>query len=127
MQPGDVFTVEPWPFVLEDYNAPLDDEDARIVHNAKSWRPGIRHELVYPDGGQAVADGLGAMLVNVIDVHRLPRPYPARVFFTRQWRAPDGNVFGKRRLLIRSVGEFTKMLRGYRDLHDVSLPEMEEA
>lgn len=126
MKPGDVFTVEPWPFVLEDYNEPLDDEDARGVHAVKSWRPGVRHELVHYDG-QAVADGLGTMLVKVIDVHRLPHPYPARVFFTRQWRDPDGNVFGKRRLLIRSVGEFTKMLRGYRDLHDVSLPEMEEA
>lgn len=83
----------------------------------QSWRPGVRWVQVYDDS-EAEAEGIGAMLLTVIDVHK-PGRFPARVFFTRQWRDPDGKVFGKGGLRITTVPAFLRRTKGY--MHEFEL------
>lgn len=106
---GAVFTVE-YPFcrdVFETY-----DNDGPI--REKTWRPGVRHELVAPDGATATQmDGLGAQILTVVSVHK-PGRFPTRVFYTRKWRTPEGKEFGKSALRIKTLHAFKTLLAGYR-------------
>ena len=114
MTPGDTITVENWPFVLEEVELPPDDPEADSFVTVKSWRPGCNIDDGGPeDSGEYVADGIGAMLLTIISTHR-PGRYPERVFYVRQWRDPDGKVFGKTSLRVLSRWAFTRMARGYR-------------
>lgn len=114
---GQVIEVAGYPFVRTVYHGC----DADGEFQTDGWRPGVKFE-----SGEdlcdhaAVADGLGAMLLTVVSVHK-PGDFPERVFFTRQWRDPDGNVFGKtRRLLTRSAAGLTNLCRGYRHHFEVA-------
>ena len=101
------------------------DEDGPT--SEPTWRPGIRWET-YGDGewqeSQAEADGIGRVLYTVVDLHKLPRPFPPRVFFTRKWVSPDGKTFGKGALRIMTAEAFRRRLTGYR-VHGVHFPEIE--
>jgi hypothetical protein len=103
----------PYPFVLEDVALPPDDPEGNDYRTVKSWRPGVRFEPCGPDDTYAVADGVGAMILREISRHR-PGRYPTRVFFTRQWRSPDGKSFGKGRLHVMSAQHFSRLCNGYR-------------
>jgi hypothetical protein len=65
------------------------------------------------------ADGLGAMLLEVVQVVKLPGGFAPRVFYVRRWRDPDGKVFGKRRCRVTTTSAFAKLMKGYR--HDFYL------
>lgn len=93
----------PWPF----YRAKLDDQFESW------WIPG--HEVGYDQHGneRRCADGMGEMTLTVVHVCDLPKPYRPRVFFTRQFRAPDGRLFGKRGLCVAGIAAFTRMAAGY--------------
>lgn len=119
---GAVYTV-PFPFVREEVELPPDDPEATTMAKVMSWRPGVRFEARHDDT-EAVADGMGAMLLTVVDVHK-PGRFPTRVFFTRQWRDPDGKVFGRTNLRIMTLDAFRRRQRGY--MHDFSLEEAREA
>lgn len=117
LKAGDVFSV-PYPYCRETVELPPDDPEATEMAQVQSWRPGVFTES---DGGydvQSAADAMGAMLLTVIDVHK-PGRFPARVFFTRQWRDPDGKVFGKSVLRITTVPAFLRRTKGY--MHDFYL------
>lgn len=75
--------------------------------NELSWKPGVEFET-YVDDSYAVCHGVGAVTYTVIDVHKLPRPYPSRVFYTRLWTSPDGRTFGKKNLLNTTVSAFRR-------------------
>lgn len=106
------------PFIRTTYT----DFDDNGPFEAKTWAPGVRMEHVYPDDSEAVADGLGAQLFSVVSVHK-PGRYPTRVFYTRQWRDPQGKVFGNHALRMKTLGSFRNMLAGYR--HDFRLVSAE--
>jgi hypothetical protein len=116
IEAGAVFTV-PYPYSREEVELPPDDPEATCLVTVNSWRPGVRWVQVYDDS-EAEAEGIGAMLLTVIDVHK-PGRFPARVFFTRQWRDPDGKVFGKGGLRITTVPAFLRRTKGY--MHDFEL------
>lgn len=86
-----------------------------------TWRPGTRQhatEFSY----WTEADAMGEMILTVVSIHR-PGDYPTRVFFTRRWKDPDGKIFGKQKLQVKSKAAFKRMLRGYR--HEYTLPDLE--
>lgn len=110
--PGAEFTV-PYPFVRSDY-APSDmDYETVFGWTLGNWDPGTRERFVPPDSSEAVADAMGAMVLNVVSVHRPALRYPARVFYTRKWRDPDGRTFGKRGLRIKTMGAFRRLATGF--------------
>lgn len=102
-----------YPFVLEDVELPPDDPEATQMAKVKSWRPGVKWEQddEYSDAA-ACADAFGEMLLTVVDVHK-PGRFPTRVFYTRQWKDPNGRVFGKGGLRITTLERFRRISRGY--------------
>lgn len=113
---GQVIEV-PYPFIWEDYHG----LDADGPFTKKSWQPGVHNVMVYPDECEAVADGLGAQILTVVSVHK-PGRFPARVFFTRTWRDPDGKKFGKGKCRVMTVEAFRRRARGYREEFTVASP-----
>jgi hypothetical protein len=114
---AETYSVE-YPFVREtvelfDYDGPTKTE---------TWRPGVRHEPDGFDGAISVADAHGEMLLTVESIHR-PGRFPERIFYTRQWKDPDGKLFGKGSLRITTTVAFRRMLAGYR--HDYEKPNAE--
>lgn len=118
---GEVFEV-PYPFVRDTYHGIEQDEEGEGWHEVAlpSWKPGTRSEYTgAPDGDTgSVADAMGAQILTVISLHR-PGKYPERVFFTRQWRDPDGKVWGKTKLRITTRGAFSALCAGYRHSFDL--------
>lgn len=114
---GLLFTV-PHPFIREEVSLPPDDPEAKGLHLVMSWRPGVRSEACAPDDFEFVADGMGAQILTVVSEHK-PGRYPARIFYTRQWRSPAGKLFGKPALRIKTRQAFLRLVKGYR--HDYRL------
>jgi len=85
----------------------------------KTWRPGVEFDTDNQGNTSAAADGIGAAIFTVVDIHR-PGKFPARVFFTRQWRDPDGKTFGKGKLHIMTAQAFKRRLRGYMHEYELS-------
>lgn len=77
------------------------------------WRPGCRNEQVSPDDFGFFADAIGTQIITVVSIHR-PGSYRTRVFYTRRWRDPDDNEFGRESLRVTSIGTFRKIIAGYR-------------
>lgn len=105
---GQTFEV-PYPFIIEE----VELCDGGGFYTEKSWRPGVRYEAIGPEDSEAIADGIGKQLITVVSQHK-PGNFPKRYFYLRQWQAPSGKVFGKRRLLVASAGGFRSLIRGYR-------------
>lgn len=99
-----------YPFVRESIT--LDDEDGSQVR--ESWRPGCVHEFE-ENRRSSWAHGVGLMILFVVSKFK-PGKYPERVFYTRQWRDPDGKTFGKAKLRITTTTNFRSLCAGYR--HD---------
>jgi hypothetical protein len=69
---------------------------------------------------------------RLVDIHRLPRPYPPRAFYTRQWVSPEGKTFGKTALRITTLEAFKRRVQGYRvadgggwEVQDLDTPEQD--
>ncbi len=112
-------TYEAWyPFLREEYQGPptqVGPEDWLESPVETTWRPGWKFEPLPPYGEdtEEVWDGAGEQLRTVISIHK-PGTYPARVFYVRQWRDPDGKVFGKTALRVIAASAFRTWLRGER-------------
>lgn len=104
----------PYPFVREKVSL----WDGRDMAEVPTWVPGVRFETCGPEDSEAVADGVGRIILRVVAVFK-PGRFPTRVFFTRQWETPDGKMFGKARLRVAILPQFRKLARGYR--HDYSM------
>jgi len=107
---GQQIVVEMYPFVSAtfigyDENGQFPDE---------GWRPGCEKETDDDGESYGVADALGAMLIEIVEVVKLPNGFAPRVFYVRQWRDPDGKVFGKRVCRVTTVGTLAKIVKGYR-------------
>jgi hypothetical protein len=112
-----------YPFCRDKYHV-FDEEGGGEID---TWRPGTRQmnesTSQYDHEHWAEADAMGEMILSVISVHR-PGNYPLRVFFTRQWKDPDGKMFGRsKKLHIKAVSAFKSMLRGYRHKYTL-LPQI---
>lgn len=106
------------PFVREKYNGL--DEDGPFER--MSWRPGVRFEHIPPDTGAFFADGVGKQTITIVSTHK-PGRFPERVFYTRQWEAPDGHKFGKTKLLYKTIQAFRVLTRGYRHEFEMATPD----
>lgn len=107
----------PYPFVRSTFTQ-YDEEGG---YEVPTWKPGIeydvRHSPVWtgedvPDYF-AVADGVGEIILTVVSRHKPGPKYPERVFYTRQWRNPDGKLFGNNKLHICSTQAFSRRKRGW--------------
>ncbi len=112
--PGATLLV-PYPFVRQVVTL-LNEEGCE--REELSWRPGAAAvddgAGFYEDQPAFIADAMGARLLTVISTHKPGARYPERVFYTQQWRDPDGKQFGKGGLRIATRPQFARMLRGYR-------------
>lgn len=110
---GETYSVR-YPFVRAEFEMPPDDPEATQLATVQGWRPGVEfdNDDGYGEAG-AAADGDGEMLLTVVSLHK-PGRFPERVFYTRQWKDPDGRVFGRGALRTTTTGNFRKLLRGYR-------------
>jgi len=108
---GDVRAAR-YPFVRDSYS--YYDTEAEASAELETWKPGVRFEVCgyYGDDSEARADGEGEIIFTVVDVHK-PGKYATRVFLTRQFRDPDGGVFGKPKLHIWTLEKFNRLSRGY--------------
>ena len=117
---GDRFEV-PYPFVRG-----LGSEwDGERWATKPCWNPGTQ-QVPKDDDVDTQANGMGHQVITVVDTFR-PGRFPVRVFYTRQWRDPDGREFGKGGLHVLSLAKFTALLRGYRHdftVVDVPIPEL---
>lgn len=106
--PGQVIEVPNYPFTRTVFNG----EDESGPFQVEGWRPGVETEF---DGGfdvESVADSTGSMILTVISTHK-PGRFPERIFYTRQWRDPDGKVFGATKLRIATVEKFRRIASRY--------------
>ena len=108
---GKTYSVS-YPFFTEEVELPPDDPEATQMQMVKSWRPGVEWEQDDEYAAHRVAEALGEMLLTVVDIHK-PGRFPTRVFYTRQWKDPNGKVFGKAGLRITTLDAFRRRLRGY--------------
>lgn len=108
-------TYEAWhPFKREEYQPIPDDPEGGYPAKCATWVPGWRYEDCGPEDVEEVWDGEGEQLRTVVSTHRPGPRYPERVFYTRQWRAPDGRVFGRGGLRCVIAPTFRAWLRGER-------------
>lgn len=109
IEAGQVFLVD-CPFVRAPYRYEDEEGCAKVL----SWKPGVTWDLRYPDDADMRAHGMGKVRYEVISVHKLPHPYPTRVFFTRKWLSPDNREFGTRKLRVMTLDAFRRRCEAYR-------------
>ena len=117
-EPDEMFGAD-YPFVREVVGLWDGEGYSRTV----SWKPGVRWVQTSIDDSDAVADGIGKIILIVVSVHK-PGRFPARIFFERQWINPDGKPFGKGGCRVTTVAAFKRLTRGYR--HPYRLATAEE-
>lgn len=101
---------EAWhPFKREQYTG--FDEEGGFA--SETWVPGWRYEPCGPEDVEEVWDGEGVQLRTIVSIHK-PGKYPERVFYVRQWRDPDGRVFGNTALRVVVTPTFRHWLYGER-------------
>ena len=98
----------PYPFTRGTVTKYAGSGEESFSYKEPSWIPGV--EFI---GNEAVCDGAGEMVCDVISIHK-PGKYPERIFYVRRWKDPDGKEFGKNKLRITTMGAFKSMIRGYR-------------
>lgn len=79
----------------------------------ESWRPGCASDVDNHGNVTWFCEGHGEMLLEVVGEFK-PGRFPSRVFYVRQWRDPDGKVFGIGKLRMTTRANFDRMLKGYR-------------
>lgn len=103
IKPGDVFTV-PYPFHFGDVHV-MGDNGPEVFEN---WIPGTTEHIKAPDELVPAYHEIGEMILTVVSVHK-PGKFPTRVFFTRKFKNPAGEIFGKNLLKIRTLSSFKKL------------------
>lgn len=117
-------TYEVWyPFKRETYQPPpvLENPGAWISKYidqpaVQTWAPGWESEA-WEYGQTYNWHGNGAMILTVVSLHKPGPTYPERAFYTRQWRDPDGKVFGRTNLRVISSRALVNWLHGSRTAH----------
>ena len=107
-----------YPFYRTTYQRFVGCGPTESVELIESWRPGCdsdgqEDQSEGSDDRYWFSDGHGEMLLEVVAEFK-PGRFPARVFFTRKWKDPDGKVFGLPKLRMTTRTNFLKLLKGYR-------------
>lgn len=109
---GDELRVK-YPFVVVTYTA-FDEEGCRDV---RGWAPGcdsVRTAYDYEsDDVCYYAAAEGEMILTVLSTHKIPGR-SEYVFYTRQWKNPDGKVFGKGNVRIKTMRAFKNICEKFR-------------
>lgn len=114
--------VVPYPFSRDTWREHDSDLEGVGGIEVPTWKPGPHYEnreTAWSRRGEeapdvvSVADGMGAQVITVVGVYR-PGRFPTRVFYTRQWRDPDGKLFGKSGCHSLTVAPFSALVGGYR-------------
>ena len=115
--------VVPYPFLRQKVR--LWDGDGGD-YEINGWKPGTEFRAVSPHdpGGERFADAMGEMIITEVSRHK-PGRYPERVFFTRRWRNPDGEEFGKGGLQVSVASKFARTISGY--AHEFALDDRSSA
>lgn len=126
IEAGQIFLVD-CPFIRAPFEQGYEDGSHKVL----SWRPGVVWDLRYPDDADMRAHGMGKVRYEVVSVHKLPRPYPARVFFTRKWLTPDNREFGTKKLRVMTLEAFRRRCHSYKpagasDLDDLIIKDLSE-
>lgn len=114
-----------WPFKRTTYTQWDEDGPAEVA----TWAPGWDYKILDEHGNSAsVWDGEGAVIFTVVSLHRPSPRYPERAFYIRQWRSPDGKVFGRDTLRMITARALKGWLRGSKTRHlftdyDASRPD----
>lgn len=108
----------PYPFVRDTWADHYDvADDVLVADPVQTWKPGTvasEHSSSEDEADYgSIADGIGVQILTVVGVYK-PGRYPTRVFYSRQWRDPDGKVFGKTKLRMTTVAAFAVLVSGYR-------------
>ncbi|KKM19361.1 hypothetical protein LCGC14_1656430 [marine sediment metagenome] len=112
---GQTYQVKPYPFVRSEYETFI--ESGEHKESITTWRPGVDlSEASYEENG--FCHGEGAMMLTVVSIHK-PGKYPTRIFYVRQWEAPDGTRFGKKGLQCKALAGFSLLRAGYRYAYDI--------
>lgn len=72
-----------------------------------------------PSATRGVADGVGSMVLTVVDV-LTPRGEGPHVFYRRSYVPPDGPAFGSAKLLVDRLPMFAKAALGHGHPYDVA-------
>ena len=126
---GEVFTV-PYPFSRDTWLSHHNGDEGPASNEVPTWKPGPRNQEIQTSASRAgydspdvvsVADAMGGQIITVVGVYR-PRHFPTRVFYTRQWRDPDGKVFGKTNCRMTTATAFRTLTQGYRHEFELIRP-----
>ena len=105
--------VAKFPFLRSTFTRFTYDGEAPGEEQVPCWKPGVDWQQWSEEGAEPFADGVGEVILTVISRHKPGAKYPERVFYTRQWRDPDGVVFGKRKLMMTTVKAFERKKLGF--------------
>lgn len=94
---GDKFTVA-FPFVEHTLRA-----------GVWVWRPGCHDDTT---NGSLTCDGEGEMTLTVRGIAK-PEGFHTRVFYTREFKNPDGHSWQSNGLRVASIGHFLKISKSY--------------
>lgn len=112
---GDVFAVR-YPFTFDIFE--FHGEDG--IEKRVSWKPGTHVERGdYWDESCSWADAEGEMILSVFGVCALGAPYKTRVLYRRQFRNPQGGLFGKTALRMATIDQFRRMASGFRYAYEI--------
>jgi hypothetical protein len=108
--------VVPYPF----YRTTHEGYDEEGAYEAPTWRPGAECDLDAAGCPSWAADAMGEMILEVVGRFKPPGRYPERTFFVRQWRDPNGRLFGKAKLRITTTAAFARLAKGYRHEYELT-------
>lgn len=108
--PGQIIEIK-YPFVWDTRDG-FHHENGEPIKE-RYWRPGHIYTVTNYGESRAICDAFGAARFVVHGFFR-PRPYPARVFYTREFCSPAGVWFGKKKLHIAVIWKFRAISRGYK-------------
>ena len=124
MSEPEVFTT-PFPFIADTYTQMNYDGGRPYETEEETWRPGVRWEdrpdpraarSEYPGEYSHIqvpeCDAIGEIIITVVSRYR-PPGFQERVFYTRQFRDPDGKTFGKGKLFCVTANTFKRRKKGW--------------
>ncbi len=64
------------------------------------------------------ANAEGQMILTIVSIHK-PGKYPERIFYTRQYRDPDGKIYGKTNLKIMATRSLKRYFKWFGEPYEI--------
>ena len=102
-----------WPFRMQEVGA-VDVDGFRKEPDRIIWHPGWDAECggAYGEAWDFCWNGEGAQVRTSVSIHSPGETYQPRIFFKRQWKAPDGTASRPGPLIVETEGRFLRWLTG---------------